>query len=403
MGTVRMLSAKTRTYASAGLPQDQDRTGAYFPDDVVDPFVQHNDDVISTVFQAQRRDEKTFASMAHGARDIAVIDPKTNEPRKFSLEQSRKLVVAALTEFDPGLGARAQDILSRRLEIRDTGQVPRGERQQQYIPWDAKDDKTGQYDPHAGNIRYDFLNGTIDDVIMLGHETGHGIADDYVTEHGERSGDFRESVPETQAYFIQHIVYDYLKRHPDKGLSEAAGKHFDATMSRNMTNLAIAGVARDAQMKLNNGEDFNANRALTENLGPGWEQYQWARDVRNVIVAAQKAQSNPDMPHTDRKVALDKLDDEVRYIHGRPMSILSALALFRQAQGQTGNERIQTIETLMGRNGPPSVLNAFSAAGIDYTDAMNASAENALMQVAGLPEKTMEPEHRPQTPVIFPT
>jgi hypothetical protein len=156
-------------------------------------------------------------------------------------------------------------------------------------------------------------------------------------------------------------------------------------------------------MKLNNGEDFNANRALTENLGPGWEQYQWARDVRNVIVAAQKAQSNPDMPHTDRKVALDKLDDEVRYIHGRPMSILSALALFRQAQGQTGNERIQTIETLMGRNGPPSVLNAFSAAGIDYTDAMNASAENALMQVAGLPEKTMEPEHRPQTPVIFPT
>ena len=100
---------------------------------------------------------------------------------------------------------------------------------------------------------------------MLAHETGHAIADDYIREKGLASSDFRENIPETQAYFIQNIVYDYLRnKQPDAGIRAAAGRHFTATTSRNVYNLAISDVARDAQTAPERRPRFQCRRrALT--------------------------------------------------------------------------------------------------------------------------------------------
>jgi hypothetical protein len=396
-----MLSAKTKTYASAGLAQEHDGTGVYFPDDVAGPFVKYTEAVMPAAFQRQRADPAAFAAMTEGARVIPVIDLDTNQPRPLSLTESKALVVAALADFDPALGAKAKDILDNRLEIRDLADVPAGEdAQQQYVPRGARG-KDGKDDPHAGNIRYDYLNGTIDDVIMLGHETGHAIADDYIGEKGGMSGDFKENIPETQAYFIQNIVYDYLRRHPDKGISAAADRHFTATMTRNISNLAIAGVARDAQDRLGKGLDFDAGKALTEKLGPGWENYKWAKDVRDVIVSAQTAQKDTTMLKEERRAAFQALDEEVRYTHGRPMSLLSGLALFRQAQEQDETKRRTTTEALLGRNGAPSILNALSAGGIDYPGTMDQAAQDAVTEAAGYKAKVLQPGSRPQAPAFL--
>ena len=373
-----MLGSKTKTYASSGRTQEQDVKGEYFPDSVVDPFVKSVRGVMPGAFQKTLADPAAFAAMKDGARDIAVIDPATGKPRPLSLDESKALVVAALKNYDPALGAKAETILNDRLQIRNFSDVPKKDLQQQYVPIGAKT-KQGKVDPHGGNIRYDFLNGTIDDPVMLAHETGHAIADDYIRERGLASSNFRDNIPETQAYFIQNIVYDYLRnKQPDAGIRAAADRHFTATMSRNVYNLAISDVARDAQTALNEGRDFNAGDALTARLGPGWKDYKWARDVRDKINAAQRASKDPAVSDAHRKTALDKLDVEARYMHGRPMSILTARALLTKAQGQDDATKQRVNDMLMGRQGLQNIVSTMSADGIDSADQMKKQALAAV-------------------------
>lgn len=373
------ISSKTKEYASGNRSQEQDKTGEYFPDSVVDPFIRAVRAIMPGTFQKTLTDPAAFASMKDDARDIAIVDTETGKTRQLSLNESKVLVVTALKDYDPALGEKAEKILNDRLETRKLADVPEGEQaQQQYV---ARRRKTpqGTADQHAGNIRYDYLNGTIDDPIMLAHEVGHAIADDYICEKGLASSDFRESIPETQAYFVQHIVYDYLRNHGhDEGIRRSADLHFTATMTRNIYNLAISDVARDAQIAMKKGDDFNADDALTARFGTGWEQYEWAREVRDNIDAAQWAQKNPTISDTDRKMALDKLDDEVRYMHGRPMSILTALALQKQASETDEATKCGVIGALLGRKGLQNIVCILSEGGINYGDQMEKHARAAI-------------------------
>ncbi len=74
-------------------------------------------------------------------------------------------------------------------------------------------------------------------VAVLAHELGHAIADDNLREAGYTYRDKKRHMEETQAYFVQHILYDYLARHEDPGISDAARQHFTATMMENIHDL----------------------------------------------------------------------------------------------------------------------------------------------------------------------
>jgi hypothetical protein len=351
-----LLSSKTEKYVTPPHVETMGKKAHEFPDSVVDVLLA----------KAREVPAATYAGIRN-PRDI------TDPP--LDLKASKELAVAALKKYDVPLGTRVEAILNDRLEIRDIKDVPAGEDiQQQYVPYGARL-KNGEPDPHAGNIRYDCLNNAIDDVIMLGHEAGHGIADDNIratscagadgTRRQCNDGDQLEHMQETQAYFIQQIVYGQLMNNPDidPTVAEAARQHFAATMTQNIYNLSVADLAKQAQTALNDGSAFNAREAFDARLGPGWEKEKWAKRTFDIITAAQKTKTDQTMPETDRKAALDKLDVEADYVHGRPASLLTALVLYKKTQDNPALKQ-SVLETVMAAKGPQNIVNALSEAGI---------------------------------------
>ena len=100
--------------------------------------------------------------------------------------------------------------------------------------------------------------------------------------------------------------------------------------------------------------------------------------MRNKINAAQKASKDPAVSDADRTAALDKLDIEARYMHGRPMSILTARALLTKAQGADDATKHHMTDMLLGRQGLQNIVSTLSADGIDYADQMKKQALAAV-------------------------
>jgi hypothetical protein len=71
----------------------------------------------------------------------------------------------------------------------------------------------------------------------MAHEMGHSIADDYQRQAGNSYRDNPEHINEMQAYLTQNILWDYLRKHPDQAIADAAEKHFSSTMKMAIQNL----------------------------------------------------------------------------------------------------------------------------------------------------------------------
>jgi hypothetical protein len=370
-----MLNTKKEKYASSEFPGRDDAGGYYFADSVVDPFVEKVRDIVPAAFERHRASSE-FVWVKNA--NVADISPGS-DGRRLSLEQSKALVIEALEKYDPALGAKAKNILnSNRLQTASLSEIP--------------PERTARecYDPDTRTIHYERLNGSINDPVMLAHELGHAIADDYIREHGLTDADQKKHMVETQAYFVQHILYDHLRQHPDQDIATAATRHYTATMSRNIYNMAVSLAAADAQKEINAGRSVDMEAELRRTLGLHADEYAWWSDfVRERVDAAAAAARDTATESGKRKEALKNLDEEARYLHERPMSILAAGALYEQVKNKDAGVRRRTAEALFSRQGPKDICEVMAVAGVERKEDMKNIANKTIEKsLSGVDQKT---------------
>lgn len=172
-------------------------------------------------------------------------------PRQFSLDEARDMIIGAFQAFSPEMGARAQAIFGAgfdsapdiesvdfvsyksdpitddpsRWRIREI--APGADQSvMRAVPANAIENDTMPHNPHAhAVIQYEF-DGTLNGVVYMAHEVGHAIADDMQPDNTLNP----RHLTETQAYFAQHMAYDYLTRHQDGDVARSAAHHSNATM-----------------------------------------------------------------------------------------------------------------------------------------------------------------------------
>lgn len=298
------------------LPSDSNRNGLdyYFPDNLVDAV----------------REFRSLPAVRGGAEEV-YIPPS----------MAREIITSAVTDFDPDLGRRASQMFdSGFLEavaddrIQDIGEtielsdsmwqvrtVPQGQcRVMRCLP--ANSDAT-DLDPANPNdhpvIQFEY-DGTIGSLIYLSHELGHGIADQIMNESGFTSQTNPEHMKETQAYFVQNVIYDALKAHPDTSIRDASLRHF-ADLFNESTSVVTRATEQPRDLAGMPLETFNDNAQLDQSR-----------------------------------------DDRLNQMHFRPLSFLSARILSQEARN--GDLRASIIDGLMGASGALAINTVMENAGI---------------------------------------
>ncbi len=331
-----MLRTDTQRYAMSSLPAHEDVRGIYFPDSVVQPFMN---------------------ALPVFAENFIVPFSTSSSPVRFTLQEANALIVEAFTDFHPRLGEHAAALFAtaqynprpaqdfRRsdyaLDIEDGSRwnihdVPSGTspRLMRSLPAFSERSEFDPPNPHRhAVIEFDF-DGAIDSVIYMAHEAGHAIADDNIVKpEGYRAGDNRDPVHmlETQAYLAQHIVYDYLKCSTDPAIADEARTHYLATMKSNIYLAFEAANAVDAK--------------------PG--------AVR---------------------------DQVIENLHFRPMALLTADSIFQHVATQSVQMREWASDVVLGRYGPKDIGQVFAAIGIETPQQIAALTAKSFRHAAsGMP------------------
>jgi hypothetical protein len=396
-----MLSTKTGAYASIGLPASQDETGSYLPDAVMTPLLE----------EAQKVTPEIFKARLAGGADMTGQMPALEDPQ-ISYEKSKELILSALEKFDPALARKAKEIFDagyddagRKNFIEDLSapsltesgsrwrlrQVPPG---QMHImrSIEAKSEKT-ELDPQNPNeksvIQFEY-DGTVNSTVYLAHELGHSMADDFIRDDaGNKFGNNPKHLDEFQAYFIQNIVAEDLKRNADPVLARAAKEHFDATMATNLCQLPLGLAAISAQKNENSGH--------SEEILKNWFNKDWA-----TYAPAQKAAQDIEKEKIDSKSKYIKtnpqknIEDNIARLHARPASFLLAASLAARLQDASPDERRKTSETLLGKNGPQNICDVLATAGIRTTaDAQNLCRATMERTAQSITQAPAAPLHRP--------
>lgn len=307
----------TKDISQKYLPSDSNRNGLdyYFPDNLVDAV----------------REFRSLPAVRGGTEEL-YIPPS----------MAREIITSAITDFDPDLGRRASQIFDSGFReavaddrIQDIGEtielsdsmwqvrtVPQGQcRVMRCLP--ANSDAT-DLDPANPNdhpvIQFEY-DGTIGSLIYLSHELGHGIADQIMNESRFTSKTNPEHMKETQAYFVQNVIYGALKVHPDTSIRDASARHF-----ADLFNESISVVTRATEQP---------------------------RDLAGMPSETFNDNAQPDLSR----------DDRLNQMHFRPLSFLSARILSQEA----GNDdlRAPIINGLMGASGPLAINAVMGNAGIE--------------------------------------
>ena len=216
-----------------------------------------SDDVMAA-FSAQAA--KVVPADRRTVRDVNAGGPD------LTLNQAKQIVLAAMREFDPALGARAEKVFAEGFDQAaknangpepDWKNVPKtdpparwmlqqvkpGEplNMQRSLPANSSVNELG--DPANPNkyavIQYKF-DGRIGSLVIMAHELGHSIADENLQGGGRHThADNPKHMQETEAYFTQNILYDYIRRHPEldktyPGITKSAEAHFAASLGENI-------------------------------------------------------------------------------------------------------------------------------------------------------------------------
>jgi hypothetical protein len=323
------LSLKAGKYTYDILPGEKEK-GVYFPDSVVDPFIH---EVNAALQGSAKRAEKT-TPVTGGKQPM------------FSLEEIRRIIQTALNEFDTDLGKKAEAIFNAGffLSIFNIAANP----DHKINPHEVKkNDKPVQWrleksDPvpeggdmiqrtlRANNPNGDLPNpnpytvidfqfdGTMESLVYIAHELGHAIADGNLQRDGKnKASDSPIHMEETQAYFVQNILYGYISRHPEledkyPGIVQASSDHLANAMKK--------------QYKLYLSPDYNKNERIHYRLG----------------------------------------------------ALLSGMGLYNAARDATPAIRKKAINAVLCGEGPKNIVQAFAAAGIKTPEAMQRIAHGVV-------------------------
>ncbi len=212
---------------------------------------------------------------------------------RFSLEQAKSMIIAAFDRFDPELGQQARAILATahykdgaagiraedayravaydgtisgdnpylradyRIDVAagarwDITAVPPGQsRLMRTLPASSTASRYDPANPYAQAVIEFEFDGTLNSVVYMAHEIGHAIADDYGREAGHSYRDNPSHLPETQAYLLQHVMYDYLiDGQGDAEIAASARQHSGATLRDAIMRLPQESEMEDRPMSL---------------------------------------------------------------------------------------------------------------------------------------------------------
>ncbi len=304
---------------------------------------------------------KTFAAHAAQPTEFALLQKPTIEDPEISLQESKAIIIAALHNFDPTLGAKAAAMLQNEKVLNITA-VPAGTAYMMRCR-PAGYTNLGEENPESHPIIDLDYDHTIQSTVYLAHELGHAIADDYQREAGNDFETNPTHMIETQAYLVQNIVYNHLKSHPDKNIATAAQRFSTAEMTKNIYDMSLAQAANDALTDSSRNKSPNPAVIFGTRFGEGWESfitaYPPAQSIFDAIADLKTAQN------TENPVARQRLKNEAQRLHERPTSILIAACITAHLATQDTEQRQKTSETLLGRNGAKNITDTLKVAGLD--------------------------------------
>lgn len=360
-----MINAAAKKYAATAPSSPESEAGTYFPDAVIDALASEARSVTADLFAAHLADPEKF-----GRTDKFLVTKSA-----LPLEKSKELIINALHGFDPKLGQKADEILNdpARLNIRD---VPPGNcKVMQCRPAESTIEGAENPLPYAViDYEYDHTIGT---AIYLAHELGHAIADDYLRESGHSYRDTPVHMIETQAYLVQHIVYDALKTHTDPEIASQTRNFAVGDMFRNIYDLSLSLASMDALHASQNGQTINPAVIFGNRVGQNWEKF-----VENHSSAGRIFDAISTLADTKDPDAVTILENEFKRLHDRPAGILTTAGLVACLRGQDQETKTAVSEMLLGRNGPKDIREILAAAGIKDEKQLQNLAQSALQSSA---------------------
>lgn len=340
---------QTEKYAYAIYPWQQDEKGYYFPDFIVDAVLRAAKDVT----------ESSFATYVALDRQGGILSPLNKHrlllPKPELLwEQSCDLVVEAFAAFDPRLGNRAREVMmdSARWET------------EKVIPGEAGGccklvNQEGD-EPPLAVIEYQY-DGTICDPVYIAHELGHLFAADFSQVSGAPP---RQHMAEVQAFFMQHVLYDYLMKHANEDIRAAATRHYIGEITRGLYKMPLALGALEVEHAADKGaEAVPYGHIMTSWLGENWGYFESADKLgKNIDQAGERDQRG------------------LRHLHGHSMASILARGLFAAAAQSAGADRQHIADIVLGRNGPKNIVDALSSAGGVSEDRLEKFCREAVGQ-----------------------
>lgn len=329
-------------------------------------------DAISTA--AHHVAAQTFAAHAAQPAEFSLLKKPTITDPVISLQDSKAMIVEALHDFDPVLGAKAAAMLQneKTLNISD---VPAG------TAYMMRCRPAGYTNPGEENsenhpiIDFDY-DHTIQSTIYLAHELGHAIADDYQREAGHDFETNPTHMIETQAYLVQNIVYNHLKDHPDKNIATAAERYAATEMARNIYDLSLAHAAQDALQDIAQHQEPNPAMIFENRFGQGWENfistYAPAQRIFETM-ATLKADPQSGLPEK-----METLQNEAQRLHERPTSILIAACIAKHLETEDIGQRRKTSEILLGRHGPKDITSTLQSVGLHKEGRLDSLAQSTM-------------------------
>lgn len=324
---------QTEKYAYPQYPWQQDEKGYYFPDFIVDAVLRVAKKMVMPTFEMHVSMDRHGDILSPLNRHrLLLVKPE------LSWEQSCHLVGEAFEAFDPRLGNRASEVMldSARWET------------QRVIPGEAggccKLVDQGKNKPALAVIAYRY-DGTISDPVYIAHELGHLFAADFSQETGRI---FRKHMAEVQAFFMQHVLYDYLVKHENEDIRAAATKHYTGEITRNLYNMPVALGA----LEVEHHADKERGAVLYSDIMTSWLGENW----KYFVTAAELEKSLDQAGERDQR--------GIRHLHGHAMAAILAAGLLERASQSAGSERQKITDNVLGRDGQRNIVDALASAGV---------------------------------------
>lgn len=234
------LNPATEKYAYPSYTWQEDGKGFYFPDAAMEAFIVRAAPVTRELFETHLLLDKAPGQVSPLNRHRLLIP----QPQ-ISWEESIALILGAFNDFDPVLAEKAARITDDPLRWKLVS-VEAGGGAGRCICADTE--------PNPGPfaiIEFE-QDGTINDAVYIAHELGHALADDASHWSGKKW-----HMGEIQAYFTQHILYDFLRAHSNQHLRHAAETHFIGEITRDLYQIPISLGALAAERGFHQGKRIN--------------------------------------------------------------------------------------------------------------------------------------------------